>query len=192
MWSAAYGQCTNKFSVNAPDVQVLWIWKVMPNVSLWRRAYARNVRLYYSYRQYTNLFLKAPCTRPSFPWQVLFARVHSISWQVFPSQEALVMPAFEQGKLFVCTENLSIQANLRTSSSRKTCPAAHMSKQNLSRKSCGKKTCSLYTHEQVKLPRNLSRKTCSCVRAGLKDKSGHALRACIIVFIRIHTEVYNK
>ena len=27
------------------------------NISLWRRANARNVRLYYPYRQYTNLFI---------------------------------------------------------------------------------------------------------------------------------------
>ena len=27
------------------------------SVSLWRRAFARNVRLYYPYRQYTNLFI---------------------------------------------------------------------------------------------------------------------------------------
>ena len=27
------------------------------HVSLWRRAYARNVRLYYPYRKYTNLFI---------------------------------------------------------------------------------------------------------------------------------------
>ena len=42
-----------------------------------------------------------------FPWQVLFARVHNINWQVFPWQEALFKswscPAFEEGKLFVCT-----------------------------------------------------------------------------------------
>ena len=59
-----YRQCTNKYSVNAPAM-VLWIWKVMSNVSrfgpwfrvsLSQRVYARNVRLYYPYRQYTNPF----------------------------------------------------------------------------------------------------------------------------------------
>ena len=41
---------------------VLPIWIVKSNVrenhvSLWRRAYARNVRLHFPYRQYTNLFI---------------------------------------------------------------------------------------------------------------------------------------
>ena len=49
----------------------------------------------------------------------------------------------------VCTagkENFSIQANVRTSSSRKTCPALHTSKQNLSRRiKLWGKTCSSYT-----------------------------------------------
>ena len=101
--------------------------------------------------------LKAPNTLPSFP-------VDKFSLKSFPLTsrficscvqhkltsfsltrsivQKLVMPAFEQGKLFVhvrpARKTLSIQANVRTSSSRKTCPAVHASKQNLSRKSCGK------------------------------------------------------
>ena len=59
------------------------------------------------------------------------------------------MLPFQQGKLFVCTagkENFSIQANVPTSSSRKTCPGLHTSKQNLSRRiNLWGKTCSLYT-----------------------------------------------
>ena len=124
-------------------------------------------------------YSKAPHRRPRFswqvfPWQVLFARVHSINWQVFPWQEALFKSWSCQllnNKNCSCVrparKTLSIQENVRTSSSRKTCPAVHASKQNLSRKCCGEKLVHC-THEQVKLPRNLSRKTWLCVR-GLKE-----------------------
>ena len=44
-----------KSNVSSPVV--LFVREKHEHDSLWRRAYARNVRLYYPYRQYTNLFL---------------------------------------------------------------------------------------------------------------------------------------
>ena len=53
-----------KRSVNWRFEHWPFVWEKKPNqiliqmfFSLWRRAYARNVRLYYPYRQYTNLFI---------------------------------------------------------------------------------------------------------------------------------------
>ena len=90
-------------------------------------------------------------------------------------RDYMVMPAFEQGKLSVCTagkENLSIQVIMRTSSSRKTCRAVHTSKQNLSRKSCGEKKLAC----QVKLK--------SCV-PGLKFPINKQLKYQILQSIHL-------
>ena len=98
--------------------------------------------------------------------KVVFTRVGYINWQVFPWQEAVFKswsrPAFEQGKLFACTAR---QGKLVHSSKcanivvKENVSAVHTSKQNFSRKTCGEKIIVHCTHEQVKLPRNLSRKT---------------------------------
>ena len=46
-----------KVGVRWPFVREKHVSLQREYVSLWRRAYARNVRLYYPYRQYTNLFI---------------------------------------------------------------------------------------------------------------------------------------
>ena len=106
--------------------------------------------------------LEDPDTRPSFPLQifpsqVLFAREctqHKLtlkfSVEKKPWFKSWSCHLFNKENSSVCTAgkgNFSIQANVRTaSSSRKTCPALHTSKQNLSRRiKLWPKTCSLYT-----------------------------------------------
>ena len=124
--------------------------------------------------------LEAPYTRPSFPWQifpwqVLFARVHSINWHWS----------------FSLKRNLGSKAGHATFSTRKrcvrparkTCPFKQMCEHRRQGKLvqpytranktyqgeliCRKKLVHC-THEQVKLTRNLSRKTWSCVRGFLR------------------------
>ena len=52
-------------------------------------------------------WLKAPHRRPSFPWQVLFAHVYDINWQVFPWQGALSKSWHDQIRIFLCVCNSS-------------------------------------------------------------------------------------
>ena len=78
----------------------------MFNVSLWRRPYARNVRLYFPYRQYTNLSI--------FCFVKLYNPHHREFVLLFlsPSKYCLVFGTwskpffFAKGKLFVVTDKV--------------------------------------------------------------------------------------
>ena len=54
------------------------------NISLWRRANARNVRLYYLYRQYTHLFIfwfvSQHCLRSTLHYKHMYVIVYV--WQI--------------------------------------------------------------------------------------------------------------
>ena len=91
-----------------------------------------------------------------FPWKVALV-------------QKLVMPPFQQGKLFVCTPGregklcpFKQMCELRRQGERVR-PYTRANKTYQGELSCGGKLVHC-THEQVKLTRNLSRKTWSCVR----------------------------